>query len=528
MQKGGGTMAGSVKKQGIWIGVDVGTTGVRAIAYEASGLSLAAAEAFYPLRTPHPDWAEERPSEILAATQEVVRTVADALRSQGRAPSGVALSTVMHSLIPLDADKQPLTDMQTWADSRSAQIVRTLRAEDAALCRQFYERTGCPMHACYPLAKIIWLKQHRPDLFARTKYIGSIKDYLFYAFTGAFLIDRSTASTTALYDAKTLAWDKEILSFIGIREDMLPRVLSTTDARPLAAGAAEAMHLMAGLPVVIGATDGVLVNVGIGAVAAGQLSATIGTSGAMRMLVGSPRVDEKMRTWCYNLVDGLWVAGGAINNGGMILRWMRDNICHFSEAQMAALDVDAYDLMTMKASKIPEGSDGLILLPFFTGERAPYWNSDLRGMFFGLSLNHSRSHMIRAVLEGICYSMRSVFVALREFGQVQDIRASGSFTKSPLWMQMLADVLKEPLILPENSEGAAYGAAVLGFIASGELAGIADTAALVRPKKVYTPDPAHTKVYDRLAHISERLYHNLQKEFAEIAAYQAGIQKGTE
>ena len=513
---------GIVKERSIWIGVDVGTTGVRAIAYEASGVNLAASEAFYPLRTPHPDWAEERPSEILAATEQVVREVADALRYQGRTPSGIALSTVMHSLIPLDAEKQPLTDMQTWADSRSADIVRTLKEEEPALCRSFYERTGCPMHACYPLAKILWLKRNRPALFERVKFVGSIKDHLFHAFTGEFLLDRSTASTTALYNAHELVWDAEILNFIGIAEDMLPPVVSTTETRPMAEAAATRMHLAPGLPVVIGATDGVLVNVGIGAVSAGQLSATIGTSGAVRMLVGEPRTDEAMRTWCYNLVDGLWVAGGAINNGGMILRWMRDKICHFSKEQMAALDVDGYDLMTMKASKVPAGSDGLILLPFFTGERAPYWNSDLRGMFFGLSLNHSRSHMIRAVMEGICYGMYAVFDALREFGEVRDIRASGSFTKSPLWMQILADVLGEPLVLPDNSEGAAYGAAVLGFISAGELAGIADTANLVHPKKVYAPDPANTKTYAQLADISGRLYHNLQKEFAEIAAYQAG------
>ena len=515
-------MMSSVKEQSIWIGVDVGTTGVRAIAYEASGVSRAAAEAFYPLRTPHPDRAEERPSEIRAATEQVVRKVADALRHQGRIPSGIALSTVMHSLIPLDAAKAPLADMQTWADSRSAGIVRELKENESALCRAFYERTGCPMHACYPLAKILWLKQNRPELFARTKFIGSIKDHLFHAFTGEFLIDRSTASTTALYNAHQLAWDAEILNFIGITEEMLPPVVSTTEMRPLTAAAAERMHLTAGLPVVIGATDGVLVNVGIGAVAAGQLSATIGTSGAVRMLVGEPRTDDAMRTWCYNLVDGLWVAGGAINNGGMILRWMRDKICHFSEAQMAALDVDAYDLMTMKAAKIPAGSDGLILLPFFTGERAPYWNSDLRGMFFGLSLNHSRSHMIRAVMEGICYGMHSVFDALQGFGAVRDIRMSGSFTKSPLWMQILADVLGEPLVLPSNSEGAAYGAAVLGFISAGEMKGIADTAALVHAKKVYTPDAENHKTYAQLADISGRLYRNLQKEFAEIAAYQAG------
>lgn len=509
------------KGRDVFIGVDVGTTGTRAIAYETSGRSLASSEAFYPLRTPYPDWAEERPSEIREAVENVVRDVAHALRYQGQEPYGIALSTVMHSFMPLDGDHRPLTDMQTWADSRSGAIVRELK-KDETLRRTFYERTGCPLHACYPLAKVIWLKRNNTEVFDRMQFVGSIKDYLFAALTGEWVLDRSTASATGLYHAHGLDWDEDILRFAELRREMLPPVVSTTYARPLTHEASARMDLPDGIPVVIGATDGVLVNVGIGAVTEGQLSATIGTSGAMRMLVGKPRVDAKMRTWCYNLVDDMWVSGGAINNGGMILRWMRDQVCHFGGDRMGALDVDAYDLMTMKAEKIPAGADGLILLPFFTGERAPYWNSELRGMFFGLSLNHRRSHMIRAAMEGICYSMENVFAALREFGEIRDIRVSGSFTKSPLWLQILADVLGQPLVLPENSEGAAFGAAVLGFISTGHMHGITDTAELVRQRRLYEPDPAHRETYDRLIDIAGRLYHNLQREFADIAAYQAG------
>ena len=169
---------------------------------------------------------------------------------------------------------------------------------------------------------------------------------------------------------------------------------------------------------------------------------------------------------------------------------------------------------------VAAGADGLICLPYFTGERAPYWNSELRGMFFGFSLNHSRSHMIRAVMEGICYSLNSVMAALKEFGDVKDIRVSGSFTKSKLWLQILSDVLNQPITLPDNSEGAAFGAAVLGFISSGRLKSIADTADLVHAKKVYTPMEENVAVYQQLYDIFVRLYHNLQREFADITAYQ--------
>ena len=208
----------------------------------------------------------------------------------------------------------------------------------------------------------------------------------------------------------------------------------------------------------------------------------------------------------------------------MILRWVRDKICHYGKNALESLDVDGYDLMTMKAAHVAPGAEGLIMLPCFTGERAPYWNSELRGMLFGLSLNHSRSHIIRACMEGICYSMNAVMMALRDFGEIKDIRVSGSFTKSDLWLQILSDVLNEKLTLPDNSEGAAFGAAVLGFIASGELQGISDTAALVKPKRQIAPIPEHVEIYQELYQIFEQLYWKLQPEFAQIAAFQKKTQ----
>lgn len=509
-------------KQTVWIGVDVGTTGVRAIAYTADGTNVCSSEAFYPLLTPHADWAEESPLQIWEAVAEVIHKTAGQLHYKNKNLAGIALSTVMHSFAGLDGEYKPLMDMQTWADSRSADIVRTMK-EDPAMCKSFYERTGCPIHACYPLAKIIWLRQHQPSLFGQMKYVGSLKDYLFYQLTGEWVIDKSTASTSGMYNEHSLDWDEEILAYAGVTKDQMPPVVSTTYSHGLTPKAAELLDLPADLPVVIGATDGVLVNVGIGAVKPGQLSGTIGTSGALRMLTAKPKTDPQMRTWCYNLTDDMWVAGGAINNGGMILRWVRDNICHYGGHALETLDIDPYDLMTMKAEHVDAGADGLICLPCFTGERAPYWNSELRGMFFGFSLNHSRSHMIRAVMEGICYSLNSVMLALREFGPVEDIRVSGSFTKSRLWLQILADVLNHPLTLPDNSEGAAFGAAVLGFMASGQLQSIADTAHLVQPKRIYTPQAENVAVYEELYQIFTRLYQKLQPEFAAITEFQKHI-----
>ncbi len=407
----------------------------------------------------------------------------------------------------------------TWADSRSGDIVRELK-KDTNFSKGLYQRTGCPLHACYPFPKLLWMKRHQPEAFQKMCYVGSIKDFLYVSFTGVWRIDHSTASTSGMYSESDMDWDEEALAFLGLRRDMLPRPVSTTHSEPLAREMAERLHVPAGTLVVIGATDGVLVNVGIGAIRQGQLSATIGTSGAIRMLTKTPQTDAKMRTWCYNLLDDMWVSGGAINNGGMILRWMRDEVLRYTDGEMQKLDVDAYDLMTMQAGKVPAGSNGLLLLPCFTGERAPYWNSELRGVFFGLSLNTKRADMIRATMEGICFSLKAVYEALLDFGSVKDIRVSGSFTKSPLWLQILADILEHDITLPDNSEGAAFGAAVLGFLSEGSIQSIEETASLVQPKQVYYPVAENADTYRSLYKIFDGVYWNLQNQFAEITALQ--------
>ena len=508
----------------IWIGVDVGTTGVRAIAYQKDGLSLCSADEFYPLETPYPDWAEQNPEIIYKAIEKVVREVANTLIYKGKNVSGIAISTVMHSFAPANENRELLSNMITWADSRSVGIVNELK-KDESLVKGFYERTCCPTHSCYPFLKILWVRKNYPDVFAKMRYIYSLKDYIFEKMTGEWVVDKSSASASGLYNAHKMDWDEEILNYAGITREQLPPVVSTTYQSKLTDSAAQRLNLPENLPVVIGATDGVLVNVGIGAIEDGQLSATIGTSGAIRMLTKTPKVDSLGRTWCYNLTDDMWVAGGAINNGGIIMRWLRDKVCHYSNHRLEDIDIDPYDLMTLKASKIPAGAEGLLLLPFFTGERAPYWNSELRGMFFGLSLNHSRSHMIRAGMEGICFSLNCVLSALKDFGQVKDIRVSGSFTKSPLWLQIMADIFGEHITLPQNSEGAAFGAAVLGFIASGEMKDISDTANLIKPKKVYKPQAENKEVYEELFDIYSSLYEKLQPDFARITTYQNKMYK---
>jgi gluconokinase len=426
----------------------------------------------------------------------------------------------MHSLMPVDADGRALANMLIWAESRSQAYAGQLAAQFGA--EELYRRTSCPLHPMYPLAKVLWFRHERPELFARTARFIGIKEYICHRLFGKYLVDRSIASATAICNLHTGAWDEELLGFLGITAGQLSTIVPTTHVeRALHPGAARAFGLRADLPVVLGASDGVLSSLGAGTVRPGQITAMIGTSGAVRMVCEGPRVDPRRRLWCYNLTEELWVLGGAISNGGSVFRWVRDQFGEPERRLAQASGVDAYELLGREAAQVPPGSDGLVMLPYFSGERAPIYDADARGVLFGLNLNHGRGHLIRAALEGVCCSMASVLDALREVaGEAREIRASGSFTRSPLWTQILADVFGQAVQVPGEPEGAAFGAAALGMHALGHLADIRDVERFVRIRATFEPIPANREVYRELYGIYGRLYGCLRGEFQAIANLQ--------
>lgn len=505
--------------QPIMIGVDIGTTGVRSVAYRLDGSSTATATEEYPLFTDQAGVAEQEADAVMMAMEAVITRTVNLLGRELKQVRGLALSSALHSLLAIAADGRPLTRLMTWADTRGQIYLAELKRKlDAAAV---YRRTGCPLHPMYPLLKIYWLRQKRPELFNQAAWFGSVKDYAFHRLTGKRVVDRSIASGSGLYDLFSLKWDEEILALLGIPEDKMPTVVATTTRHGLAPALAERLGLPGGLPVVIGAGDGMLANVGVGAVKAGQINITIGTSGAIRMAADQPRTDEKGRTWCYNLAEGRWMLGGAINNGGISFRWIRDKFAETEQRVAEKLGLDSYRLLADYAQKVPAGANGLILLPFFTGERAPNWNANARGVLFGLTLNHDKRHMIRAVLEGICYRMKSVLLSLEEItGKAEEIRVSGSFTRSEVWLQILADVLGREILLPNVEEGAAFGAAILGFYSLGLLSGIDAAADMAGIRKTFVPEQSNQATYEKFYELYEQIYWNLQDQFQLIADYQ--------
>ncbi|MCZ8522647.1 MULTISPECIES: gluconokinase [Paenibacillus] len=502
------------------IGVDIGTTSTKSVLFNTEGVLIASHNIEYPLHSPKPAIAEQDPDEIFRA---VTATVKYAVQKSGILPSDllcVSFSSAMHSVIAVDAAGQPLTKCITWADNRSAAWTERIRGEMNG--HQIYLRTGTPLHPMSPLSKLTWLRHAEPDLFGRTHKFISIKEYVFFRLFGRYVIDYSIASATGLFNLAALAWDEEALDVAGVTPERLSEPVPTTySLSGLPAEWASEMGVPADFPFVVGASDGVLSNLGVGAIAPGTVAVTIGTSGAIRSVTDRPVTDPKGRIFCYALTDKHWVIGGPVNNGGMIFRWVRDQLCVSEMETAALLGKDPYEVLTEIASRVKPGADGLIFHPYLAGERAPLWDANARGSFFGLGLHHKKQHMIRAVLEGVIYNLYSVFLALQELiGQPNRIQATGGFARSELWRQMMADIFDQEVHVPVSVESSCLGAVVLGMYGLGEIDSLEAVSGMVGGSHRHTPNPENVPAYQELSRIYVRLSRLLKEEYGHIAAFQ--------
>ncbi|MBJ6362428.1 gluconokinase [Paenibacillus sp. GCM10012307] len=502
------------------IGVDIGTTSTKAVLFQEGGRAINRAGREYPLYTSVPDSAEQGPEEIFAAVLDVVRQV---MNLGGITPSQVmfvSFSSAMHSVIPVDAEGQPLMRCLTWADNRSAGWSEKFRHELGG--HEVYRRTGTPVHPMSPITKLLWLRHDKPELFHKASKFVSIKEYIFAKLFGEYVVDYSVASATGLMNLEQLDWDQEALLIAGITGEQLSRLVPTTHKlEGLRKEYAAAMGLSEATPFIIGAADGVLSNLGVNAIEPGAVAVTIGTSGAIRTVIDRPVTDPQGRTFCYALTERHWVIGGAVNNGGMLLRWVRDQWAAYEEEKARSLGVDVYDLLTEMAGTIRAGSDGLLFHPYLTGERAPLWNPDARGSFFGLTMRHGKAHMIRSVMEGVIFNLYEVLLAMeKQTGQPLRIMATGGFARSPLWRQILADIFGQRVVVPESFESSCLGAVVLGLYATGRIDSLNAVSEMVGASHEHDPDLDNAALYRELLPIYTRLSHKLKDEYRAIAAFQ--------
>lgn len=448
------------------IGLDVGTTAVKVMAFDIEGSSGVRAMAIRncpllqaePGKAPVPGQQIVDPFALLTAVDEAL---ALCVRQLGQTPVlAISLSTAMHALIGFDAGRRPLTPVITWADSRSADRAESLRQQGIAT--ELLHRTGTPVHSMSPLVKLAWLRQEDPELCGRVRWWGGIKELVVHHLTGRMLSEPSNASGYGLMDVSTLQWDPGACEVAGIDTDQLPELVPVTTRLELADEVAGVVGLPGGTTVVIGAADGPLGNLGTGAINPGVVGLSLRTSGAVRMPVPEPTFDESGRLFCYSLTEDLWVTGGPVSNGGVAFDWA---------ARTFAPDVlsgsDPGQALEMAATA-PLGSDGLVMVPYLLGERAPLWDASLPGAFLGVRHGHARQHFLRAAVEGVCLQVASIIDVLDSVVEVDSVRATGGPFRAQLWRNVMAAVVGRPFYVASDAGGTALGAATLGVYALGE------------------------------------------------------------
>jgi gluconokinase len=489
------------------IGIDIGTGSTKAIAILTNGEVVCSAQVSYPTLNPKPDYSEQAPELIWQAFIKCIRRVVTQLQHH---PKAIALSSAMHSVICVDENGQALMNMMTWADNRGASIAEKIKASSSG--EMLYEQTGTPIHAMSPLCKIIWVRENESELFQRTHKFISIKEYIWFKLFGVFEIDHSIASATGLFDIEKLSWNVSALQRCEIEEDKLSMSVNTSHLRSdLLASVAEQLGIEKNIPFVIGGSDGCMANVGSFAISPGVAALTIGTSGAIRVMNTIPTINREAMPFNYRLDENMFITGGAINNGGIALKWYVEN---FLKKELKS--PSDYDEVITEIETIAPGSNGLIFLPYLLGERAPLWNSEACGVFFGIDLSHTQAHFTRAVMEGVLFALYNICKTMEESGlYIKEIHVSGGFVHSEIWLQLLADIFGKKIVLIRGEDASAQGAA---FLAMKTLELIEDYSTLM-PTSVttYIPNDNHHLMYsEKIFPVFRNLSKNLMLDMAVL------------
>jgi len=475
------------------LGIDIGTGSTKAVAVDLKGNSFADAQQHYPFNAPKPGYHEQDPEQIWQALVESIKGI---IAQTGSQPKAISLSSAMHSFIAVDKNGNALAPMMTWADNRSAEIAIDVRASNLGM--SIYKATGTPIHSMSPLCKLIWLRENDPELFHKAHKFISIKEYIWHKLFNEFVIDYSIASSTGLFNITNFEWHEEALKLAEIKADAVSKPVSTDYSKTSSA----LDFLNKNVPFVIGASDGCLANLGSMATEPGIAAMTIGTSGAVRVASNKPLPNTEAMTFSYILDKNTYICGGPINNGGVAMQWWVKNT-----AGANATEKD-YEHIFSQIEKVPAGSNGLIFLPYLTGERAPIWDSESCGNFFGVKLQHTQADFSRAVLEGICFAMRDVLDAVQENSEpIKQINISGGFTKSEIWVQTLADITGKKLAILQADDASAVGAA---FIALKLIGALKEYPKASDDLIIYQPNPGNRDVYSRNFSIYKQLYTDLK------------------
>lgn len=499
------------------IGLDIGTTSTKAVVFDQSGQVIAENEVEYSLIKEQPSWAEQNPVKIEIAAKQSIKGALLKENINKNSLIGIGISSAMHSLICVDEQNQPLTNSITWADGRSSQQAEQLKSNPKGL--NIYLNTGTPIHPMSPLLKLIWMKETNFEPYKKAAKFISIKEYLLHEWFGTYVVDYSVAAATGMFNIRTQTWDHATLQLAGISSAQLSTIVEPTyQLKGLSKCVAEEMGINCDLPFIIGASDGPLANLGIGAIEKGELAVTIGTSGAVRQMATEPHTDDKQEIFCYSFTKDLWVMGGPTNNGGIVFQWLKDLLGEVEVIKAKDRGIDPYDLLTEMAQKVTPGSNGLLFMPHLNGERAPFWDAKARGSYIGLTLSHQKPHLVRSGLEGVILSIYHVGEALNRLaGEPKTIYASGGFARSNLWLQILADVFGTEVRVPESHQSSAWGAAWIALLSLGKVQSLQDIKQSIPMKNNIIPNANNYHNYQQIYQIYRELYDSLKSQFHKLA-----------
>lgn len=446
------------------LGIDVGTGGTRALITDDSGAVLGSATADHaPFASPQTGWAEQDPDDWWRACRQAVPRALEAAGIDATAIDAVGLTGQMHGSTLLDVDGRVVRPALLWCDQRTQAECDSLTEQIGA--SRLIELTCNPALTGFTLPKLLWVRRTEPEAWARVRHVLLPKDYIRYRLTGRLATDVADASGTLLFDVARRRWSSEMLAATGLDASVLPEAFEGPQVTgSITAAGAEATGLRIGTPVVAGGGDQAAGAVGMGIVRAGAVSATIGTSGVVFAATDRPALDPRGRvhTFCH-AVPGRWHVMGVTQAAGLSLRWFRDRFGSGPDDGR-----DPYERLTDEALAVPAGADGVLWAPYLMGERTPHLDAHARAALVGLAASHTRGHVVRAILEGVAFSLQDSFTILREMQvPVDAIRLGGGGARSALWRQVQADVYGQPVQTVAAEEGAAYGAAVLAGVGAG-------------------------------------------------------------
>lgn len=495
--------------QSLFLGIDVSTTATKALLINEQGGVVAVATSPHTLQTPQPLWSEQDPHEWWDAALASVRSVLEKAGGSAERVAGVGLTGQMHGLVLLDEAGEVLRPAILWNDQRTQSQCDEIHQRVGK--EKFIQITGNVALTGFTAPKILWVKENEPDVYTKARHVLLPKDYVRYKLTGEYAMDKADGAGTVLFDLKSRAWSSEVLEILGIDPSLMPPTFEGPEfTGRITPQAASAIGLKAGTPVVAGGGDQSAQAVGVGAVTPGVVALTVGTSGVVFATTPSALIEPEGRLHAFcHAVPGRWHFMGVMLSAAGSLQWYRDTLAPSM----------SFDDLLKEAESVPPGSEGLLFLPYLSGERTPHPDPLARGAFIGLTLRHGRGHLTRAVLEGVAFGLKDSFMLIQNagLGEIIQVRASGGGTKGALWRQILASVLEAELVTVNTTEGAAFGAALLAGVEAGAWADVeAACKAAVKLTGSTMPNAAQVEAYRPAYRLYRELYPALKPSFEKM------------